>query len=233
MKYKTILFDLDDTIFDHQYARRCAFLELNKHYNISGISLQEMEKVHQYYLDLLFHKVLEKRLSLDDSRKQRMMLFFRHFGYTLKEHDALEADSIYRNEYNNNRQSIPGVNRLIEELKKYARIGIITNGLRIEQDEKIKICKIEDSIDYLIISEEIGCNKPAKEFFIKTLEKTGNNNDECIVIGDSWESDILGSYNTGIKSIWINRYETKCPDPGITTEIHSYDNLKELLTLFF
>ena len=229
MEYKTILFDLDDTIFDHQHARRCGLKKLKEQYHMTNLSINEFEKVHQYYLDLTFNKVLENQISLEESRKERILLLFNHFGINLKDDEIMKADSIYRNEYNDNRQSIPGVIELMEELKKYSKIAIITNGLHIQQDEKIKICNIGKYIDYLITSETIGCKKPDQDFYLKTLEIINNEKHECIVIGDSWEVDILGAYNAGIKSIWLNRYAAKCPNPNITIEINSYENTEEII----
>lgn len=231
MIYKTILFDLDDTIFDHQYARRCGLQKLNKQYHLTHVPINEFEKIHQYYLDLTYNKVLEKKISLEESRKERVLLLFNHFGKSLKDDEIMKADTVYRNEYNNNRQSIPGVIELMEEIKKNAKICIITNGLQIVQDKKIKICKIEKYIDYSIFSEHIGFNKPDHRFFMKTLEIVNNEKYECMVIGDSWKIDILGAHNAGIKNIWLNRYDIKCPDPDITIEINSYENTEEIIKL--
>ena len=169
--YKTILFDLDDTIFDHQYSRRCALSELNKHYNLTDISMQEFEKVHQHYLDLTYSKVLEKKISMSDSRRERMSLLFNYFGCKANNNDVLNADEIYRSEYNKNRRSVPGVNKLIDKLKKYSKIAVITNGLRVEQDEKIRICNVEKDIDY---SNFLNCDEIIKTIldvndFVKKL----------------------------------------------------------------
>jgi 2-haloacid dehalogenase len=232
MKYKTVLFDLDDTIFDYQYARRSALRKLNDHYHLTTIPIEVFEKIHQHYLDRTFNRVLAKTITSAESRKERMLLLFRHFGHSITERETDEADAVYRDAYNKNRRCIPGVYELIQALKKHGKIGIITNGLKADQHEKIKICQLDNEIDYIIISEEIGSKKPEKEFFLKTLKIINNARNECIVVGDSWEADISGAYQCGIKSIWLNRYAEPCPDPRITTEITSYINIKKILPLF-
>jgi HAD superfamily hydrolase (TIGR01549 family) len=231
MKYKTVLFDLDDTIFDHQYSRRCALAKLNEHYKLTSISMKDFEKIHDYYLNLTYNKVLEKKISLDDSRKKRITLLFNHFGCKIKISELHKADSIYREEYNLKRRSIPNVNNLIKRIKSIMKVCIITNGLCKEQLVKISICGVKDYIDFCIISEEIGCKKPEKEFYYKTLEILNNKNDECIAIGDSWETDIIGANRMEIDSIWLNRYEKECPNPKITKEINSYDNIENIMRL--
>ena len=65
MKYKTVLFDLDDTIYDHQYSRRCALKKITQIYSLGSIPIKELERVHQYYLDLEYNKVLSGELDID------------------------------------------------------------------------------------------------------------------------------------------------------------------------
>ena len=58
--------------------------------------------------------------------------------------------------------------------------------------------------DYFI-SEQVGVEKPAKEFFDQVFKTIGSNDlDEYIIIGDSLTSDIKGGKNAGIKTCWYN-----------------------------
>ncbi|WP_108959905.1 HAD family hydrolase [Leptospira ellinghausenii] len=55
----------------------------------------------------------------------------------------------------------------------------------------------------LITSEEVGFEKPSKEFFQYVLQRAGEDPTDCILIGDSWEDDILGANSHGISGIHI------------------------------
>ena len=59
---------------------------------------------------------------------------------------------------------------------------------------------LEKQIDFLVTSEEVGCEKPNKLIFEKALEKINLENDQVIMIGDSELKDIKGAKNLGIRS---------------------------------
>lgn len=55
----------------------------------------------------------------------------------------------------------------------------------------------------LITSEEVGFEKPSKEFFQYVIVKTNADPKDCILLGDNWEDDILGASSHGISCIHI------------------------------
>lgn len=60
----------------------------------------------------------------------------------------------------------PGVLEMLLKIKdKKGKIGIITNGRSITQHNKINSLGLEKFLDSLIISEEIGFEKPAKDVY--------------------------------------------------------------------
>ena len=52
-------------------------------------------------------------------------------------------------------------------------------------------------------------------------------------MGDAWETDIMGSHQCGIRSIWLNRYGATCPEPDITTEIRALAPVQQIVDLIF
>ncbi len=59
--------------------------------------------------------------------------------------------------------------------------------------------------DSVVTSEDCRCYKPRKEMFQKALKLMDVLPNEVIHIGDSFSSDVLGAYNAGIDSAWLNR----------------------------
>ncbi|TGK82665.1 HAD family hydrolase [Leptospira noumeaensis] len=55
----------------------------------------------------------------------------------------------------------------------------------------------------LITSEEVGFEKPSTEFFSYVLGEANQNPEDCILLGDNWEDDVLGANRHGIASIHI------------------------------
>lgn len=82
-------------------------------------------------------------------------------------------------------------------------------------------------------SADFGRIKPCRDFFelaIQTAlsENPSENREDIIYIGDLYETDVIGSYNAGIKSCWFNKkngFDEKgigaynCPAPNLLFEI--------------
>ena len=229
---KAVFFDLDDTLFDHKHSR-LAGLEIlrQKHTQLKAVSLEELEREHEKLLSADYGRVLAKEISLVDGTISRIKNLCALYNVDLGPQDVKETAGCYVSEYEKNRQALPGSKELLNYLKKFARLGIITNGLVAAQNEKIEVCKLGKFIEVKVIFEEVGCKKPSREIFELALKKAGANPDETVYIGDSWTSDIVPAHACGIKTVWLNRYGLDCPDPKITIEIKSYlgINYREIL----
>jgi FMN phosphatase YigB (HAD superfamily) len=86
---------------------------------------------------------------------------------------------------------------------------------------------IRSHVSELIISEEVGFAKPAREFFDAAFVRLGNpGKNEVLMIGDGWGSDIVGAVQYGIDACWYNPGGKPRPvDPEITREIGSLQEL--------
>ena len=63
------------------------------------------------------------------------------------------------------------------------------------------------------ISEEIGYNKPAKEYFQIAFSRIpGFDPAECVMVGDSLTGDIQGGKNAGLRTVWVNPHHKVAPD---------------------
>jgi putative hydrolase of the HAD superfamily len=229
---KTILFDLDDTLFDHKYARLCALRALKAlHPALQSVPLEELEKEHEILLAAGYPKVLDKTVSLSDSRLERIRALFRIYKVSLSEAETKHFADYYNDVYENNRQAIPGAISLLEHLKPRLTIGVVSNGINEFQMEKIRLCDMEDLIDFTVFSEDVGARKPDGRIFEAALLKADATPSEAVFIGDSWPVDIVGATNYGIRAIWLNRYGLTCPDPKLAHEIHNYDSADAILAL--
>jgi HAD superfamily hydrolase (TIGR01549 family) len=229
---KTVFFDLDDTLFDHQYSRRCGFMALKAmHPALSSADLRDLETVHEQLIWANYDKVLDGDISIHDAMTERICTVCTRFGIALTPADIPETVRHYDAAYQKSRRAVPGSRELLVRLRKEAGTGIITNGFKDLQEEKIAICGISPLIDILVISEEIGIKKPDKRIFETALALAEADPAETVYVGDSWNIDILPAYSCGMKTVWLNRYGQPCPNPAIAREIISFKGLefRELL----
>jgi HAD superfamily hydrolase (TIGR01662 family) len=232
---KTVLFDLDDTLFDYQYSRRSGLKALQGEYpNLRDIPLEELEMTHEGLLQQNYQKTLDRTITMLDATTERIYFLCLKFGLELSGADLPHAVKIYNAEYDRTRRPIPGVEAFLHYLlNKKIKVGVVTNGLIEFQKEKLKVCKIAGLIPYLVISEAVGVRKPDPGIFEAAMERTESKAEETIFIGDSWPTDIAGAYNYGIKAIWLNRYGLSCPDRTMATEINSFLPLRDLVKVIF
>jgi len=70
----------------------------------------------------------------------------------------------------------------------------------------IKINNLEKYFDYIVISEEIGVEKPDRRIFEHALSVSGQKVGNCLYVGDNYYDDVVGSRKVGMKSLLINRF---------------------------
>jgi putative hydrolase of the HAD superfamily len=222
-KYKGFLFDFDDTIYDHRHSSRSALnWLLNKFDGFGGTTLDELEQDNMKILEEIhLRQVLTGKVSLDDARAERFRRIFEKHGMTLDRNEMYEVGRHYRKEYELSRRLVPGARVLLQTIKGKAKIAVVTNNLVSEQLGKIRDCQIEEYIDELITSEETGFTKPEPQIFEVALKRINCYADEVVMIGDSWERDVVGAANLGIKNIWINIFNEPCPDKDLVWEFNS------------
>lgn len=229
---KAVIFDLDDTISDHQHSRRSALTALVEQYPaMMEKDIKRLEVIHERHLQASFSDLLAGRIKRADARRNRIRGLFMEIGLPLSEEELTKANGVYRNAYDTNRRAVPGIVPIIKTLKETMKIAIVTNGLVARQEEKIRLCGLEGQFDAILISEEVGVKKPDRKIFDAALAALKVSASEAVMFGDSWKSDVMGARNAGMDAVWFNRYEEKCPEPGSVVEITSLEPTDELVRL--
>jgi len=83
-------------------------------------------------------------------------------------------------------------------------VSIITNGFKEVQYEKIKKSALSKYFRKIFISEEIGAQKPKRAIFEYAVKSMNAPKKSSLMIGDSWDADILGAMNFGIDQVYYN-----------------------------
>lgn len=231
---KTVFFDFDDTLFDHTHSSREGLRSVWKRYTcFHDMTLEELEADHSEVLEKIhFSHVLFGKMSIEEARAERFKLIFLNRGVEVDFNTANNAAEIYRLSYQKYRRRTEGSEELLKLLHKNYKIGIVTNNLISEQEEKLEFLGLKDYIDIMITSEEARVPKPDPQIFNLALHKFNAVPEETMMIGDSWEHDIVGAHNMGINCIWYNHKKIPCPDPSIALEIRSLKNPEYIHSLF-
>lgn len=233
---KAVLFDLDDTLFDHLHSTRRGLQSVCLAY--PGFQQRADDVLFADYtrlLDEVHLRVLDGSLTSDEARTERFRRFFLlHAPETTDISAAIvHAASLHRSAYQANRQVVAGVVPLLEYLHGKVKIAIVSNNILTEQVEKLRHLKLDHLIDELVVSGETGFIKPDPRIFQVALQRINCSTEEVVMIGDAWKADVLGATQVGIRTIWLNRTGTTCPDPSLATELQSFEPLEKTLEAIF
>lgn len=99
---------------------------------------------------------------------------------------------------------VPGAIELLEYLCPSYRLFILSNGFREVQFKKLSNAGLAPYFERMILSEDANIQKPHKGIFDFALKNTNSRRSESLMIGDSWEADIIGAYQSKIDQIWLN-----------------------------
>jgi putative hydrolase of the HAD superfamily len=230
---KAVLFDLDDTLFDHRNSSREGLRAVWKRYTcFQDLTIDEFELEHLRLLEKIhFSEVLVGKLSLEEARAERFKHAFLNQGVEVDFHTASNAASIYRNNYQFHRRRVKGAEELLRSLHGKVKIGVVSNNIIREQEDKLHYMGFDKYIDTLITSEEIGVTKPDPLIFTAAMERLNVTAEEAVMIGNSWEHDIVGAHAMGLKCIWVNVYDEDCPDASMAAEVESLEDTEQVLNI--
>ena len=203
--YTDLFIDLDDTIWDiHQNSKEC----LNEIFDDYGYSKYYtcFEDYYDVYMPSNHHLwglYREGEINKDELIVERFLVPIRQFGID----DAVYAKNLsddFLERTTLRTRLVEGAMELLEYLKPKYRMHILSNGFREVQYKKIENSGLTPYFDKIILSDDIGVNKPHVDFFNYALEKTNADRSKTLMIGDSWDADILGAYNSNIHQLWYN-----------------------------
>ena len=226
---RAVLFDLDDTLVDHRYALRAALSTLHRDdERLNALEFEFLLSECHRLLETMHADVALGRVSIHESRVLRYRRFYEMAGCVVERDEAERIAERHLSEYMVNRRIVPGAAALMERIAGHAPIAIVTNNTVREQVEKLATFGLDRHVDALITSEECGVAKPDCAIFRCALERLDVDPSDAVMVGDSWDKDVVGATCAGIRAVWLNRFSEACPDPSLATEITSFEPVESV-----
>ena len=229
---KVVLFDLDDTLihFDDYWEdslrealRSHPVTQAHNLVQLFGL-LNEMNAVFEEQ----YHR---QQITLRQFRNYRLMHAMSRMGQDIGEEIAEQFNALHMDISKSYMKASPELVALLTELKDSCRLGIVTNGTSKWQRDKLEALEINALLEpeAVLISEEVGFEKPSPEIYEQALRIFHVQPQEIIFVGDSWNNDVVGPMKAGMRSVWFNKKGLPAPE-GITP-YGIIANIAELRTL--
>lgn len=229
MLYKYLLFDLDGTLLDFKAAQRQAFFACCA---VFGIKADENTLIRYDTLNESLWRQLEKgEITRARLFSERFKIFFK--SENISGISPADFQKQYMTELSKGSRLTDGAKELLERLQGRFSLNVITNGVSMTQRCRLRDSGIHAFFDNIIISEELGFEKPDPRYFEKALEICGiTDRAQALVIGDSLPADVAGSLHAKIDVCWLNTEQKPCPENLTPTyTISALDELDKILTL--
>ena len=227
MLYKTLLFDLDSTVWDFHSAEHYSLTTLLENQGVSDIAS---------YIDVyipmnraMWRSLEKNEITREELVETRFAKLFDHFGL---DKDGRQLANEYEAIISTQGQAIEGAEEMLHKLSLagYDLYGA-TNGITTIQKGRMEHSPVTKYFKKVFISEELKVAKPSPLFFERVAKDIPDfDKDTAVMIGDSLTADIQGGINAGIDTIWVNlaKKENRTMIKP-TVEVRSYAELLEFL----
>lgn len=204
--YQVLFIDLDNTLYDFTGNSREAYRAVYSllDYDQWFDSFEHYYSIYEEYNLQLWALYAEGKITKDKLNAERYAHPLRVMGV----HDAEFVGARFWDEAMKRlplgSRLMPHAREVLEYLRPRYRMYILSNGFTELQSRKMHSAGIEGYFDGVILSEDIGVNKPNPEIFYHALQVAGVDASEALMIGDNLEVDIAGASRVGIDQVYYD-----------------------------
>lgn len=232
-KYIDLFIDFDDTLYDTHGNAVIALGEL-----FDALHLERWFPDAQVFYDRYWETNIDLWTRYSRGEITRDYLIVERFRRPLSYGQGLEpsidycleASDLFLDFCSSKPGLVAGARELMDYLKgRGYRMHMCSNGFHEVQYKKLRACGLYDFFDTVILSEDAGANKPSKVFFDYAFQQTGAQKETTLMIGDNFQTDILGAKRAGLDTAYFNRYpDYPAPEP-VTYEVTRLSQLMDVL----
>ena len=222
-----IFFDIDNTLLNHTGAETRGIQHMQEKYFPLEDS-QTFKSIWDKQTKLFWQKFERKELTFAQQRTERIKAIWQLYRKAITNEQSEKLFQEYLSSYESSWKAFPEVIDVLERLNKQGiRLGILSNGAKSQQLQKLQIMGIDQYIDpkLLVVSEEAGFAKPEAQIFQFAQERAQTSGSKILFIGDNPTVDIAPARKYGWNALLID-YFGKYPD---TADIKSLAELGKIV----
>ncbi|HTO22412.1 MAG TPA: YjjG family noncanonical pyrimidine nucleotidase [Spirochaetia bacterium] len=209
-KYRGVLLDADNTLFDYDRAESEALDETLSEVAPRVPRARAVESYRQ--INARYWKRFEAgEVDAAGLQSGRWNDLFVTLGL---DGDPSRAASGYVAALSRQVHLLPGTAEAVRALSARARLCLVTNGLSMVQRGRLARSGLAGFFSSIVISEEIGSAKPDARFFQAAVRSLGLAPADLLCVGDNPVADVEGARRAGIDAWWFSPNGASWPGPG-------------------
>ena len=194
---KDVFFDLDHTLWDFD---KNSSLTFEKIFKINDLKVPHNDFISHYEpINLKYWKLYrEDQIGKEELRFVRLNETFEAIGVNIDVHTIQRLSEDYIRHLTSFNYLFENAHDILDYLSLKYNLHIITNGFDEVQHKKLVGSNILKFFKTVTNSEMVGVKKPNPKIFNYAIESAYAKVNESVMIGDSYEADILGAQNIGM-----------------------------------
>lgn len=233
MKYKDLFIDFDDTLYDTHGNAVIALQEVFEAFELG----RYFDDPQQFY-DSYWQTNIELWSQYAKGEIDRDYLIVERFRRPLSVGQGLDVtvdlclriSDLFLDFCSTKPGVVDGAHELMSYLKeKGYRMHMTSNGFHEVQYKKLTASGMKDYFMTVILSEDAGANKPSPQFFDYAFRISGANPATTLMIGDNFDTDIMGAKQAGLDVLYFNRFPAYPAPQPVNYEVSSLRDIIKLL----
>lgn len=201
-----VLFDMDDTLYDQAEPFANAVRRVLGTLPASPDALFRASRRHS---GEIFAAYEEGGRPTDAMYVRRMRATMAEFGVEVTDDVARELQRVYASRDEGAMSLSPAMAKALGWCvdRTPRGVGIVTNGTAVRQRDKCAVLGLWRWVDEknVFVSDELGCAKPDARIFLHACDAMGARPDASLFVGDSYEIDVVGAHDAGMRVVWLDR----------------------------
>jgi putative hydrolase of the HAD superfamily len=129
-------------------------------------------------------------------------------------------------------EAVPGAQEALTALHADWTLALATNADDSAEEDiwaALRRVGLDQELDKVYCYTNIGYKKPSPKFFQHILADLHLTPDQVVMIGDSYENDVLGANRSGLRAIWFNWQTSEIRETVRHRTIHELGELPGIL----
>ena len=221
---RTVFIDIDDTLLDFGACAKEAMMAA-----FASCSLEYHDDYYACFLaenERLWQMIERGELTVEELHHKRWQGIFELLGI---DYDGINFERLFVDNLHRAHVRMKGAKELLGYLSGRYALFAASNALYQEQVERLTLAELIAYFDGVYTSELAGIAKPDRRFFDYCCLQSGSVPQECVMIGDSYSSDVLGARAAGIRMIWFNHHLKTVPADFEGEVVYSLAEIEHIL----